>query len=306
MLATLLAVEGHAYRKPGASMLLLPDGGRIGSLSPGCIDSDMHERALDLLADDFSEVVTYNLQPEEDAVWGEEIGCGGKLRILLEPLNAELRQKLSNAYLEVEAGREANVTRYVSALRGEITSTYGPRPRLFVFGADDGSLPIAELASRSGFRVAVGDWRAALCHPERYPRAACEVGTTAELAERLAVGREDYIVICSHHTRKDREMLEIALALQPLYLGVMGSSSRIKRLFDGLPMPSWVHAPVGLPIEADGPQQIAVSIVAELIAHRNRIRREQGGNGDGVRRNLFGGWERKADGIAQTVPRACS
>ncbi len=306
VLATLLTVEGHAYRKPGASMLLLPDGGRIGSLSPGCIDSDMHERALNLLADDLSEVVTYNLQPEEDAAWGEEIGCGGKLRILLEPLNAELRQQLSNAYLEVEAGREANVTRYVSALRGEITSTYGPRQRLFVFGADDGSLPIAELASRSGFRVAVGDWRAALCHPKRYPRAACEVGTTAELSERLAVGREDYIVICSHHMRKDREMLEIALAVQPLYLGVMGSSSRIKRLFDGLPMPSWVHAPVGLPIEADGPQQIAVSIVAELIAHRNRIRRELGGNGDGVRRNLLGGWERKADGIAQAVPRACS
>lgn len=305
VLATLLAVEGHAYRKPGTSMLLLSDGGRIGSLSPGCIDSDLHERAINLLADDRPEVVAYNLQPEEDAIWGEDIGCGGKLQVLLEPLNAPLRRNLSDAYLEVEAGREAIVTRYVSALERVVSSTYAPRPRLFVFGADDGSLPIVELAALSGFRIAVGDWRAALCHPERYPKAACEVGTAAELVERLAVGREDYIVICSHHTRRDREMLELALAIRPIYLGVMGSSSRIKRLFDGLPMPSWVHAPVGMPIGADGPHQIAVSIVAELIAHRNHIRREQEVKRDGIRRNLFGGGQREADGVAQAVPDAC-
>jgi len=305
VLATLLAVEGHSYRKPGASMLLLPGDGRIGSLSPGCIDSDLQERALALLAHDRSEVVTYNLQPEEDAVWGEEIGCGGKLRVLLEPLYTSLRHKLSDAYLEVEAGREAVVTRYVSTIDGEVASMYSPRPRLFVFGADDGSRPIVELATLCGFRVAVGDWRAAYCHSERYPTAACDVGNAAELIERLAVGCEDYIVICSHHTRRDREILELALAIRPVYLGVMGSSSRIKRLFDGLPMPSWVHAPIGVPIGADGPQQIAVSVVAELIAHRSHIHREQEVKRDGIRRHLFGGGKREADGVAQAVPDAC-
>ncbi|MFC5532399.1 XdhC family protein [Cohnella yongneupensis] len=336
VLATLLHVEGHAYRKQGAAMLLLSGGGRLGSLSPGCLETDLAERAEVLTRSGRSEIIVYNLRPEEDAIWGEAIGCGGKLTILLEPLAGPLRRLLSNACNEVEAGREATLVRYASAnprlIDGEaikyalmtsgrdaayanmlqatgwkrlFSAAYAPRPRVIVFGADDGTVPLCELAAKSGFRVAVGDWRPELSDPARYPNAICETGTPAQLAERLAIDRNDYIVICSHHIRRDREMLELALAIHPVYLGVMGSTTRIKHLFEGLSIPSWVCAPVGLRIGADGPNQIAVSIVAELISARSAASKAQGGIDDGLRRHLFSGGEQQEDGYAQAVPNAC-
>lgn len=328
VLATLLRTEGHAYRKPGAAMLLLPEGRRIGSLSPGCLEADLQERAMGLLRDNRWEIVDYNVRPEEDAIWGEAIGCGGTMRILLEPVGDRLRTLLSAACAEVDAGREATLVRYVAeeadggiayalepddsaqaaGKRRLFAATYAPKPRVVVFGADEGAMPICELAAWSGFRVAVGDWRAPLCEPSRFPAAeAVAVGTPAELAARLRIGADDAIVICSHHLRRDREMLELAMAIGPAYIGVMGSASRISRLFEGLRATAAVHAPIGLRIGADGPRQIALSVVAELVAERNRRRKgeAQGGSGDALRRYTAGGGEQPADGFAQAFPASC-
>lgn len=329
VLATLLAVEGHSYRKPGASMLLFR-GGRIGSISPGCLEADLLERAEALLDTGVCELVSYNLVPEEDAIWGDAIGCGGKLRILLECVGTELRERLSEAYAAVEAGGVATLVRRVGEVEGAIryslltagsgkdrfgdvamgqmllATTYAPKPRLFLFGAEDGTRAIAELAWRSEFRVIVGDWREPLCSPDRFPHAEVVVGTPATLVEAMAFGSGDYVVICSHNMRRDREMLELVLERGPVYVGVMGSSSRIRHLFDGLRMPPSVHAPIGLRIGADGPDEIAVSIVAELIQARSAARKQQGGAGDGLYRYLLGGGEQQSDGDAQAVLGTCS
>jgi xanthine dehydrogenase accessory factor len=329
VLATLLHVEGHSYRKPGTAMLLLPDGGGIGSLSPGCLESDLQERACELLRTGEAELVTYNLKPEEDAIWGEAMGCGGILRILLEPLDDCSLNLLRDAYIHVEAGVAVEWIRYFagrkidyemrtvpydrqpridgSREREPLFSTrFFPRSRLFVFGAGEGTMPIARLARGIGFRVAVGDWRSSLCNAERFPNEQISVGTPQAIINELNVQAADYILICGHQMSKDRDMLERILPMNPAYLGVMGSANRIRHLLDGLSGTDGIHAPVGIGIGAEGPEEIAVSIVAQLISVRKRRRSEQEVNVIAYRRNLFGGGTEQANDRSQAFFGACA
>lgn len=329
VLATLVQVEGHSYRKAGAAMLLLPDGGKVGSLSPGCLETDLHERAHELLRSGEAELVTYNMRPEEDAIWGEAIGCGGVLRILLEPMGGQCLDSLAEAYDAVSAGAEVEMIRYSAGrkLRYEFkkiaqrqsaassaesgqnplfSTIFKPRSRLFVYGADEGTVPIVRAASQIGFSIAIGDWRSTLCHSGRFPGAELAVGSPETILSSLQLRSEDYVLICSHQMRKDREMLERLLPLKPAYLGIMGSKNRIGHLTDGLPAMGAVSAPVGLDIGAEGPEEIAISIAAELIAKRNSRRREHGVSGIAYRWDLYGGGTEQENEGSQAFLGACA
>lgn len=303
VLATVVGVEGHAYRKPGAMMLFAADGSTVGSVSPGCLEADLRERVPELLRSGRSELVVYNMRPEEDAMWGETVGCGGVVRILLEPVEGELREALAKAGELTDAGYTVRLNRYKSSwgfryeaeicreAEGEDAQSreasrkaspyhsvrFEPRPRLVLFGAGPDAEPIVRLAERIGFRIAVADWRPSLVTAERFPRAELAVGSAADIVCKLAIGRSDYAIVCGHQIRRDREMLERLLAIGPAYVGVMGSASRIRHLFEGLPVPPYVHAPVGLDIGSEGAEEIAVSVAAELIAVRRRRRRADAG-----------------------------
>ncbi|RKP55423.1 XdhC/CoxI family protein [Cohnella endophytica] len=342
VLATLVHAQGHSYRKPGATMLLLPDGGKIGCLSSGCLEADLQLRSEQLLISDEAEIVTYNLQPEEDAIWGEAIGCGGMLRILLEPLGSDCMSMLADAYRIVESGREVEWLRYSSARRkleyelvprlfdgiplaqdrGQTKQTkqtkqgseslfstvFRPRARLFVFGADEGTLPIARLAGQVGFRIAIGDWRASVANSERYPDAEIAVGSREEIMDSLRLGSEDYVLICGHQLRKDREMLECVLPIRPAFLGIMGSKSRIGHLLEGLTKSEFtlVSAPVGLDIGAEGPEEIAVSIVAQLIATRKERMKDRRVSTIASRGNVLGCWSEQEDVHTEATHGTCS
>ncbi len=329
VLATLVHAEGHSYRKAGASMLLLPDGGKIGSLSPGCLESDLQERVDALLRTGETELVVYNMRPEEDAVWGEAIGCGGVLRILLEPMNSLTIALLAEACLRVESGSEVRFVRYaagrkidyelkidekedvLASLREEkrpplFSTLLSPRPRLFVYGADEGTIPIVRLAMGIGFRVAVGDWRPSLCSPHRFPETELAVGAAQSILSSLRVRATDYILICSHQMQKDREMLERVLPLAPAYVGVMGSKNRIRHLLEGISDTRLISAPVGLEIGAEGPEEIAVSIAAQLISVRKGRQRERGVGGIAYCRDLYGSGTEQENGSSQAFFGACA
>jgi xanthine dehydrogenase accessory factor len=332
VLATLVQVEGHSYRKAGASMLLLPDGGKIGSLSPGCLESDLQERIQEILLTGEAECVVYNMRPEEDAVWGEAIGCGGVLQILLEPMQGDPLSWLAEACLEVEEVREVEFVRYLigrkihyeikssrlnrsnlisSSLAKEkrtvlFSTIFAPRPRLFVFGADEGTVPIVQLARGIGFRIAVGDWRSTLCQAQRFPEAELAIGSPQSILASLRITADDYILICGHQMQKDREMLERVLPLKPAYLGVMGSKNRIQHLFEGLSNTSSIYAPVGIDIGAEGPEEIAISIAAQLIAVRKDRQRQQGGGSFAYRWDLLGCGTEQENGNPQAYLGACA
>lgn len=148
-----------------------------------------------------------------------------------------------------------------------------PKPRLVIFGGGQDSCPVADLAAKSGFRIAVADWREGSLQHE-FPGAERVICSPSEAGARLRITREDYVLICSHQSQRDRQFLESLLPLSPRYIGIIGSKARVALLLEGLEPPASLHAPVGLSIGAEGPEEIAVSIVAEIIQIRRAGSRE--------------------------------
>ncbi|KAA8786824.1 XdhC family protein [Paenibacillus amylolyticus] len=321
VLATAIKVEGHAYRKQGVSMLITEDGRMYGSISPGCLESDLQARVSRVLEMQQLELASYDMRPEDDLSWGETIGCGGLVVVLLEPISGELRDmmkqiqrcldaaltvsllrsfdedytKVTYGYLKIESvasGQEQYLTANEQAecskkvlsshplnlkvginpwnLPQHFTSLYTPKPRLIIVGAGNDVVPVAGLSQSAGFRVVITDWRASLCTPERFPDVERVHGFPQEVFPQLNINEHDYLMLMSHQFPREREWLALLANSNYAYLGIMGSRTRTARLFDGLPPLDHVHSPIGLSIGADGPEEIAISIVAELIAIRRK------------------------------------
>ncbi|QOS79275.1 XdhC family protein [Paenibacillus sp. JNUCC31] len=312
VLATAIKVEGHAYRKQGVSMLLTEEGGMYGSISPGCLESDLQARVDRVLDTEQLEFVEYDMRPADDLSWGETIGCGGLIIVLLEPVCGELRSILSHMHTYFQSGSTVELTRsfyhqytrihYVIKVlihpsesaaaatdsgfgsgksefqregRSEaerwdiplqISTRYVPKPRLIIVGAGNDVIPVARLGQSAGFRVVVADWRETLCTPERFPGVELVQGFPREIISVLDIQGGDYIVLMSHQFPREREFLELLEDRNYAYLGIMGSRTRTARLLNDLPPMKHVHSPVGLTIGANGPEEIAISIAAELIA----------------------------------------
>lgn len=287
VLASLIETEGHAYRKPGAVMLFY-EGGSIGSLSPGCIESDLAERLDAIWAAEQPEQVEYDMRSTDDFSWGEVIGCGGKMKLVLEPVKGELRNLLIQAKGKMDTGSTLVLRRHpkpggymyqleikkddalTQSEEGTFVTLLAPKPRLILFGAGSSSVFMAELGSRLGFFVAAADWREAVSS-SLFPADQVVICRPEEAAAKLGISSKDYVLVCSHSARHDRQFLENILVLHPRYIGILGSKARITYLLEGLEKPDSLHAPVGLPIGAEGAEEIAVSIAAELI----RVRREE-------------------------------
>ncbi|MFS0856043.1 XdhC family protein [Paenibacillus taichungensis] len=345
VLATAVKVEGHAYRKQGVSMLLTEEGAMYGSISPGCLESDLQARVDRVLHTQQFEFVEYDMRPEDDLSWGETIGCGGLIIVLLESVCGELRSIMSHMHAYFQCGSAVVLTRsfndqynrfhYVIQLaedaesqtslypnpvakgaplgpintitedtprlslvvihssqagavasnsgesdlqRHELTEAerwdvplqisarYEPKPRLIIIGAGNDVIPVARLGKSAGFRVVVADWRETLCTAERFPGVELIHGFPSEIMPVLDIQSGDYIVLMSHQFPREREFLELLEDRDYAYLGIMGSRTRTARLLNDLPPLKHLHSPVGLTIGADGPEEIAVSIAAELIA----------------------------------------
>jgi xanthine dehydrogenase accessory factor len=327
VLATIVATEGHAYRKPGAAMLLLRNGGRLGSISPGCLEADLEERIDSVLEAGIPETVHYNMRPEEDVIWGEAVGCGGEITVLLEPLGRELLQSLAEIRARLETGSEGTLYRrrsgrtiqYAVEPPDVLAQTGGSRPsspneryaskfappeKLFLFGSGSDAQAIAESAERVGFRV-----RFMPDHGQRSGDGEGCAGGVCETPRRPeanpAIGQGDYVIICSHNMRLDRDALEAAVRARPSYIGIMGSGKRIDLLMKGLAWTPNIHAPIGLDIGAQGAEEIAVSVVSELIAVRARLQsaaKEE--SNDDNRGYLSGRWPEQEDGLPQGIGRA--
>ncbi|MNO41742.1 putative xanthine dehydrogenase subunit A [compost metagenome] len=341
VLATLIEVEGHSYRKPGAVMLFF-EGGMIGSLSPGCLESDLQLRTSEIWERGLPEIVEYNMLSPDDLSWGETVGCGGKIKVVLEPVQGKLYELLVQASDRLAVGeclvlfREASERKFTykleldtdislsqsnkhpklshsakenmaagrfSATSAELTAFYTqfvPKPRLVIFGGGRDVVPIAELADKVGFRIVVADWREGSLQNE-VPRAERIICSPTEVVQRLGVAQRDCVLICSHQIGRDRQFLESVIPLAPLYIGVIGSKTRIALLLEKLEAPASLHAPVGLPIGGEGPEEIAVSIIAEIIQIRRAGLRELSKGVDSIEssRNIFGSRAEQADGRVQ-------
>lgn len=315
-LATIIQVEGSAYRKAGTSMLFCQDGTRVGLISGGCLEEDLAHRVLDVIDSQIPQTVVYDMKSEDDLSWGQGAGCNGRIHVLVQPLTTPLKNRLQQVLDHLTQGRtvfwlqrldaasdskekyvfvtedgsvigdhDAAVPNNIKAVlqelkHGETAKTFyikglnifvyaqvlRPRQRVVIFGAGSDAQPLVLYASHAGFHVTVADWRPALCNLEMLPHAhATVVGCPRDVINQLHLGENDSVIVMTHSFQRDREILGI-LANQTLaYVGVLGSRNRTKRLLGQEEIPSWIQSPLGLSIGAQGPEEIAISALAQVI-----------------------------------------
>lgn len=147
---------------------------------------------------------------------------------------------------------------------------YEPREPLYLFGAGPDAEPVARLASALDFDVTVVDPRDERCNERHFPTADRHVVRHAEsYLQEETPPSASYVLVMTHSFQRDRHIVRKLLQAPVRYLGVLGSRSRTARLLAPDPPPEWLHAPVGLAIGAEGPEEIAVSIAAQLLKVRN-------------------------------------
>lgn len=236
-LITIVSSNGSTPQRVGAKMLVFADGRTVGTIGGGCYENDALLKAREALRTRKAIRAKYDLNDD----FAEDTGlvCGGQMEVFIEPLEAP--------------------------------------PALYVFGAGHVGYYVARLASEAGFEVHVIDDRAAFANRERFPAAAeVVVDDIPTWLAATTLPTSAYAVIVTRGHRHDLDALQ-ALASRPLrYLGLIGSRAKVARIYEQLLAQgqvtlehlSHVHAPIGLDIGAVTPQEIAVSIVAELVAVR--------------------------------------
>ncbi len=334
VLVTVVGTRGSSYRSPGARMLILPDGSRIGAVSGGCLEGELCRRAHWWTSQSPAVLKTFDTSTQEDNE-GFGLGCGGGIDLLLERLPSQPAQETHAPETQpgetqpgethpLLAQQRVNQSRSPSALavllhatdacglhvgerfalenthdRPEIAAllrrcvklgnsftqelreaphagcrifveSLTPPVQLLVCGAGTDAQPVVAQAAALGWSVLVMDQRADFARPSRFSEAErVIVAKDARTFDELRLDTRTAAIVMSHSFAQDTFFLESLLA-QPLgYLGVLGSRRRSLDLLARLgrdAMPSGLHAPAGLDIGAETPEQIALSILSEVQA----------------------------------------
>jgi xanthine dehydrogenase accessory factor len=152
-----------------------------------------------------------------------------------------------------------------------------PPPDLVIFGAGHDAVPLAQQASMLDFAVTVVDHRAPYLSADRFPAATLVPGDFSRLADAVRLPAGSFVLVMSHHLERDRQSLRFALESDAAYIGVLGPRSRYQKLLAGLAAEGYVPAaailsrvrsPVGLALGAETPEEVALSIVGEILAVR--------------------------------------
>jgi xanthine dehydrogenase accessory factor len=290
-LATLVHIEGSSYRRPGARMLMIPGRDRVGSISGGCLEEDVAERARRVAATDRPELAVYDTTNEDDLIWGVGTGCRGVVHVLIEPIGAvrpswiatlesNLRTR-ERTDLSVGFGQGSGFlgTRFAKDLTeleraGAFNEVIAPPPSLTLFGAGEDARPLSRLAKELGWCVTVVDSRPALATRDRFPGAdSVLVAPCVSLDEHIELDERSHVVVMSHRFEDDLRLLQVILSRPVAYVGIVGSRQRTDRILEqlreeGAPLCAEslanLSAPVGLDIGATTPEAIALSILAEI------------------------------------------
>jgi xanthine dehydrogenase accessory factor len=235
-LVTIVSANGSVPQRVGAKMLVYADGRTVGTIGGGCYENEALLKAKQSLATRKPCTVRYELADDFAAESG--LICGGQMEIFVEPIE--------------------------------------PSPALYIFGAGHVGQFVARVAHDAGFQVHVVDDREKYANRERFPdMAGVIVDDIPSWLQKTPLPSSTYVVIVTRGHRHDLDALRALAPRKLRYLGLIGSRAKVKRIYDvlvedGLSIEQLehVHAPIGLDIGAVTPQEIAVAIVAELIAVR--------------------------------------
>ncbi len=233
-LVTIVSARGSTPQRVGAKMLVFGDGRIVGTIGGGCYENDAFWKAREAIESRRPQLVHYELDDD----FAQETGliCGGQMDVYIEPIE--------------------------------------PSPELYIVGAGHVGFHLARVAQEVGFRVHVVDDREKFANAERFPDAVeVIVEDIPAWIARTRLPAHAYAVIVTRGHTNDLEALRALAPRELRYLGLIGSRAKVARIYDQLVADQTppeqlkrVHAPIGLDIGAVTPQEIAVSILAELIA----------------------------------------
>jgi xanthine dehydrogenase accessory factor len=235
VVATVVAVGGSTPRSAGAKMIVYADGRTLGTVGGGAVESEIIERARSMAGSRDPALLSFDLGPDLS------MACGGRMDVFLEPISAGAR--------------------------------------VVVIGGGHCGQAVAAVARQAGFRVSVVDDRADMVSAERFPGAERRLVGGTEVLGDLGLDGDSFVVIVTRGHRFDKDWLKVVLPLRPRYVGMIGSEEKVRAAFEDLAREGVaasdleaVHAPIGLDIGAETPDEIAVSVVAELVAVRHGLR----------------------------------
>jgi xanthine dehydrogenase accessory factor len=234
-LATIVHTNGSIPSFESSRMLVREDGSIAGTIGGGCVEADVWAAAKEVMQSEAPRKLVFHLNNE--ASYDNGLICGGTVEVFVEPIL--------------------------------------PQPVVYVFGGGHVSMAVAKAAYSAGFGIVVVDDREAFANAERFPMAQ-EIHTTFESAyEKLQPNASSYLVIVTRGHKEDMRVLSWAVRTQARYIGMIGSRRKVFSVYKALEKEGYrteeferVFAPMGLEIGALSPEEIAISIVAELIAVR--------------------------------------
>ncbi len=236
-LATVISTRGSTPGKETMRLLVTEDGEVVGTVGGGCVEADVIELAKSVIETELPRRATFRLTEAETGATG--LMCGGELDVFVEPLTT---------------------------------------PTLVLFGAGHISKDLCALATTAGFRVTVVDDREEFANAGRFPEARAVIAdrTFDACFERLTPGRSTYCVVVTRGHLMDKTCVDYALHTDAGYVGCIGSQVKVRSILarlrdegrlEGIDL-SRLHAPIGIDIGGGTHGEIAISIVAELVAHR--------------------------------------
>ncbi len=297
-LATVIRVRGSAYRHEGAKLLVAADETIVGNVSGGCLEEDVREVARQVMRTGTAERRSWCGGSDEIAAWDLGVGCEGEVEILIEPATDARADERALIAAErpfvvitslgephsrrVLTGAEAAVwidggQSRLAQLDGEevFVDVQLPPPRLLVVSGGDDARHLARLAADVGFRVVVADRRPGLLTGARFAAPIRLVESdAARIGERVVLDADDFAVVMTHHFADDTDYVRALMRSPVRYVGLLGPRSRTERILTALRAAGSVDekrifGPVGLDIGTDGAEQVALAVVAELLAVRS-------------------------------------
>jgi xanthine dehydrogenase accessory factor len=333
-LATIVAVSGSTYRRPGARLLVPEEGELVGNISGGCLESDVADVARVVMREGVARIVSFDLTADEDAVWGWGLGCNGALELFVEPADkaAEVagalrmaleeerpiamvtvlgstvpgveqgdrllvrpdgttERSLGEARLDREARaaaleqlrRERSEIRTLAAGVRVFVEVLEPPLRLVICGAGHDAAPLVRAAAGLGWNAVVVDDREMFLTRERFPDATrlVHVERPDQVAKAAPIDARTFAVVMTHKFLNDKEYLRSLLGTPARLIAMLGPAARTEQLLaelreEGVEITDAdrgrIHAPAGLDLGAEGAEEIAAAIVAEIVA----VKRDRG------------------------------
>ena len=235
-LATIVQVQGSIPSYQSAKLLIRDDGSIAGTIGGGCVEAEVWNAAREVIESGKAKRLSFNLG--QDAAYDNGLICGGQLEVFVEPVF--------------------------------------PQPKAFIFGAGHISKSLAKVAALAGFSTAVIDDRESFASRERFPETdEIHAGEYEDVVPRLAINESGYVVIVTRGHRDDMRVLRLVAGSSARYIAMIGSKRKVISVIKELEREGVarerlerIYAPMGLEIGAESPEEIAISVVAEMIAVR--------------------------------------